>query len=120
MNSSMKSNISSRPRVKTAGALLMLAAVSIALASPAAARKGGGGNAGAQFRASTTSLTPLPPVVRDHRGGGAVIRDARTGTVTRDHRGGKAVTSMPGTKKRGVPCLGNLCNVKICTASFCF
>jgi hypothetical protein len=119
MNSTIKLNVSTRALAKKAGAILILAAASFALAAPATAGKGGGGNAGTQFRASTTSLTPLPPVVRDHRGG-AIIRDARTGTVTRDHRGGNVVTTTPGAKKRGVQCLGNLCNVKICTASFCF
>jgi hypothetical protein len=119
MNSRVHSTVSTR-LVKKAGTSLVLALAAFAMTAPADARKGGSSGASAtQFRAATTSLTPLPPVVRDHRGG-AIIRDARTGTVTRDHRGGAPITSMPGTKKRGVQCLGSMCNVKICTAGFCF
>jgi hypothetical protein len=53
------------------------------------------------------------PVVRDHRGGGAVIRDHRDGgVVVRDHRGGATgggVTVTNNGGRRRPPCLGNLC-----------
>src|SRR4051794_30526283 len=70
--------------------------------------------------ALTASITPAasaPVDVRDHRTK-PVVRDHVNGTVVRDHRGG-SVPVAP-SKKRGTPCLGNLCHVKVCTASVCF
>src|SRR4051812_18831298 len=90
-------------------ALGILATALVGSIAPAAAKAGSRG---------TQSLTPLPPVVRDHRTG-PIVRDARTGTVTRDHRGGGSVV-VTGGRTRKVPCLGNLCHVKVCAASVCF
>lgn len=56
--------------------------------------------------AGNASLTPRPPVVRDHRTKPAV-RDHRR--LVRDHRGGKVPGSDSTHHERGVPCLGNLC-----------
>jgi hypothetical protein len=97
--------------------MLALGIASIALigsVTPADAQKGSSQRG--QYRAAPANLTPLPPVVRDHRTE-PLVRDHRGGTVVRDHRAGSAGT---GRRSRKVPCLGNLCGVKICTASVCF
>jgi hypothetical protein len=64
---------------------------------------------------------PKPPIVHDKRTK-PVVRDHRGGTVvvTRDHRGGNVPTKDGRRGARGkTPCLGNLCNVKVCAASVC-
>lgn len=64
---------------------------------------------------------PKPPIVHDKRTK-PVVRDHRGGTqvVTRDHRGGNVPTKdgRRGARSKA-PCLGNLCNVKVCAASVC-
>lgn len=94
-------------------ALTMAGLVLIAFVTPGVA-----GTPGVQRSASTVALTPNPPVVRDHRSK-PVVRDHANGTVIRDQRGDSTVT-VSGGRKRGTPCLGNLCHPKVCTASVCF
>jgi hypothetical protein len=54
------------------------------------------------------------PVVRDHRAGQPEVRDHREASS------GGGVTVKDSTTKRKPDCLGNLCHIKICTASICF
>lgn len=140
----------SKSKVSRAIVALGVAAVLLASIAPAAAYKPHGGknghpmqnegvpkpqpahpmqNEGVPKPQATPSIgdgqwhaNPTPPVVRDHRPK-PVVRDHRGGTlvVTRDHRGGNVPTKDGRRGSRGkTPCLGNLCNVKVCTASVCF
>ena len=54
------------------------------------------------------------PVVRDHREGQPEVRDHREASS------GGGVTVKDSPTKRKPDCLGNLCHIKICTASVCF
>jgi hypothetical protein len=71
------------------------------------------------------TLAASAPDTRDHRTK-PVVRDQQGGTQTQttDHRTGGASGGVTVTESkrrpRGTQCLGNLCGVKVCTASVCF
>lgn len=80
---------------------------------PAAASKGG------KQAAAPAAFIPKPDI-RDHRPK-PVVRDHINGTVVRDHTGGSVPVKESNRRPRGkTPCLGNLCNKKVCVASVCF
>lgn len=110
-------NSATKSKALSAGAVLALGIVCVVLMSgtPAASKAGAQGG---ERRATNTALTPKP-VIRDHRPK-PVVRDHVNGTVTRDHTGGNKPSTASKRRARGTPCLGNLCNVKVCAASVCF
>ena len=127
MNAIIKSKVSS------AVFALGVASLVLAFIAPAAAHKSGKyghpmQNEGVPKPQPAPSIgdgqwhaTTPKPIVHDHRTK-PVVRDHRGGTVvvTRDHRGGNVPTKDGRRGSRGkTPCLGNLCNVKVCAASVC-
>ncbi|MBZ0146822.1 MAG: hypothetical protein K8F62_04660 [Pseudorhodoplanes sp.] len=99
------------PVIKSKVAMLALGIAAAALVSVAPASAGkSGSQGGGQYRA-TTSLTPKPPMVRDHRP--AVVRDARAEKAAvnpANTSGGVKVASYG--SRGGVQCLGNMCGLK--------
>ena len=99
------------PVIKSKVAMLALGIAAAALVSVAPASAGkSGSQGGGQYRA-TTSLTPKPPMVRDHRP--AVVRAARAekAPVNPAHTSGGVKVAAYGSRG-GVQCLGNMCGLK--------